>query len=581
VAADGRLDALFDRSPALARGGVVPTPGYLAARAALRARPPMVPGPRRSAPGGAVETAPLPHRHRHRRAPGAGRPGGPAGRGAGRRDARLRSADGHGWAWSDTARVGNGPRAVGRVPSPLRIARAIPPGHRRAGQAHRWLARVREAALSEFRLDAAERRIALATVAARHLDVTTGTYAGGWSRLATLVGCSRSTVARWLVWLRARSLLGVVSTGRPADLTTPMALTGGPPGRPGWHAGGLRGPDGQPVNEAAVYVPCEPDTPRARQDPDPGLLVLDPRWHTGQLTVDPDGRAVDRSRHPRAADDPRPLLPLPTPLSTARGAGAGQAVDETDTPMSSSRAGTQPGRAHATTCTHHPSRAGRPLRGRNIAAPRQHLPTTPDPNRAARTVTAGPPDPRTAPAAAADGWCPQCGHWPATQPATTRGERLRLAHQLRRVSPDLHQISARLLRHLLRPWLLAGWTLTDVLHAIDHHPTTGPRHHSPTGTGPGTIRNPPGWLTHRLHHWTESDGTPMPSHRQRTATTRATGHYEPPPPAVANNGTAPSGAGDAAAVPVTWPRVRRPPDTPAPPRAARRPESSPVTGPPD
>jgi len=577
VAADGRPDALFDPSPALAGGGVAPTAEYVAARVALRARPPVVPGPRRSAPGGAVETAPLPHRHR--RPPGGRQPGAQPGRRGGRRDARLRSADGHGWAWSELARSGNGPRAVGRVPSPLRIARAIPPGYRRAGQAHRWLARVREAALSEFRADAAERRIALATVAARHLDVTTGTYAGGWSRLASLVGCSRSTVARWLGWLRARSLLGVVSTGRPADLTAPMPLAGGlaagPAGRPagpGWHGGGLRGPDGRPVNEAAVYVPCEPDTPRAGRDPDPGLLVLDPRWHTGQLTVGPDGRAVDRSRHPRAVDEPPPPLPLstaqPTPLSTARGAGAGQAVDRTDTPMWSSEAGTQPGRAHATTCTHHPARAQRPLRGRNIAAPRQHPPRPPDPNRPGTVGSPGSPTATAAategaaPEAAQPGWCPECGPWPATQPATTRTERLRLAHQLRRVSPDLHPLSPRLLRHLLRPWLLAGWTLTDVLHAIDHHPTHGPRHHSPTGTGPGTIRNPPGWLLHRLHDWQHPDGTPMPSHRQRTATTRAAGRYTPPPTGnTGNTGNSGNSAdGTTPTRPITWPPVRHPPD---------------------
>jgi len=493
-----------------------------------------------------VETAPLPHR-RHR-APRGRQPGAQPGRRAGRGDARLRSADGHGWAWSELARSGNGPRAVGRVPSPLRIARAIPPGHRRAGQAHRWLARVREAALAEFRADAAERRIALATVAARHLDVATGTYAGGWARLATLVGCSRSTVARWLAWLRARSLLGVVSTGRVVDLTAPMALTGEPAGGPG---GGLVGPDGQPVNEAAVYVPCEPDTPRAQQPPDPGLLVLDPRWATGQLTAGVDGRAVDRSRHPRAADEPPP----PTPP----GSRAGQPVDETDTPMRSSRAGTQHGRAHATTCTQRSKQPERPLRGRNIAAPRQHQPEPPSPAgsppaAADQTVPAGRDRP-----------CPECGPWPNSSPARTRAERLRLAHQLRRASPDLHQLSPRLLRHLLRPWLTAGWTLTDVLHAIDHHPVTGPRHHSPTGTGPGTIHNPPGWLLHRLHDWRTPDGTPLPAHRQRTATTRADGTYAPPPPAAA----AADGAGDTPgdttpAGAVSWPPVRRPPETPTP-----------------
>ena len=520
-AAAGRPDALFGPSPALRAGGVTPTAAYWAARAALRDRPPTDPPAGRSvARGRAVETAPLHHRRRPT--------GGRVGR-AGRREARLRSADGHGWTWTETGRVGNGPRAYGRAPSPLRIARAIPPGHRRAGMAHRWLARVREAALAEFRLDAAERRIALATVAARHLDVATGTYAGGWDRLAHTTGVSRSTVARFLAWARARSLLGVVSTGRRVDDTTPLALLGD-----------LHGPGGDRVNEAAVYVPCEPDTPTHRQDPDPGLVALDPRWATGQLVVGDDGRVrTDRSRHPRAADDPTP--------HPHQGAGRSPAVDETDTPMWSSRAGTHYGRAHATTCTTR-TRRWTPLRGGNDAASRQH-----PPERAQTGPGGGPDNP------AQDQPCPRCEPWPAHTPAQTRNERLRLAHQLRRTSPDLTGISARLLRHLLRPWLESGWTLADVLHAIDHHPTDGPRHHSPTQGGAGTIRNPPGWLTHRLRDWRQIDGTPAPSRRQRVAAARAAGTYTSPAGPDTMSGT---GA-------VAWPPVRSAGGSPASDPAAR------------
>jgi len=321
-AALGRPDALFEPTPT-PTSRIGPTAAYLAAWAALRTRPPAEPRSRSSAAGGrAADTVRLPHR-RVRHPSGQSQPGRQRGqRGWARREARLRSADGHGWTWTDTARVGNGPAAYGRVPSPLRIARAIPPGHRRAAQAHRWLARVRETALAEFRLDAAERRIALAVVAARQLDVATGTYAGGWDRLAHLTGVSRSTVARFLAWLRARSLLGVVSTGRRLDTTTPLALVGD-----------VRGPDGEVVNEAAVYVPCEPDTPVTRQPPDPGLVALDPRWHTGDLQVGDDGRVTaDRSRHPRAADDPTPT----TPVHPSQPGWGGRAVDETDTPMWSS-----------------------------------------------------------------------------------------------------------------------------------------------------------------------------------------------------------------------------------------------------
>jgi len=508
VVACGHPDALFDA--ALARPArVAPTAVYLAARAALRAGASSSTAIPTAAPvgpaGQPVETTPAGSR-RHR----ASRQGARAGR---RWDRRLRSAAGQGWVWTDDQRVGNGPRAYGRSPTPLRIARAIPPGHRRATQAHRWLARVREAALAEFRLDAAERRIALAVVAARHLDVQTGTYAGGWDRLAHVVGVSRSTVARWLAWLRARSLLGVVSTGRVTALDTPMALV-------------VDG-DGQARNEAAVYVPCEPDTPRVRQAPDPGLVALDPRWHTGQLVVGDDGRVqADRSRHPRTVDEPTPA----PPAGGAGSPGSDRPVDETDTPMWTSGAGTQDGRAHAPGCTATRATAGAPLRGGNIAAARQH-----------------PPEPARPPnRSPGDHSCPECGPWTRTSPARTRSERLRLAHQLRRTSPDLAPISARLLRHLLRPWLHAGWTATDLLHAIDHHPTTGPRRHSPTTGGPGTIRNPAGWLVARLRDWQTPDGTPGPSQRQRTAAARATGAYAPPPT------TGPT----VEAGPVIWPAVR-------------------------
>jgi len=507
-AALGRPDALFDPTPALMAGRVGPTPAYLAARAALRGRPPAEPRSRSSgAPGRAAETVRLPHRRPRRHQ-------------VGRREQRLRSADGHGWTWTDTARVGNGPAAYGRVPSPLRIARAIPPGHRRANLAHRWLARVRETALAEFRLDAAERRIGLAVVAARHLDVATGTYAGGWDRLAHLVGVSRSTVARFLAWLRARSLLGVVSTGRRLDTTTPLALVGD-----------VRGPDGEAVNEAAVYVPCEPDTPVARQPPDPGLVALDPRWHTGDLQVGDDGRVTaDRSRHPRAADDPTPTTPA-HPAQPGRGGGA---VDETDTPTWSSGARTQLGRAHAHDCTAPRAQAGKPLRGGKDAASRQHQPEPAKP---------GPAGDNAGPLVR----CRTCGPWPTHQPASTRAERLRIAHQLRRASPDLTPLSARLLRHLLRPWLHAGWTTTDVLHAIDHHPVDGPRRHSPTTRGPGAIHNPAGWLVTRMRDWTTPTGGPAPSHRQRVAANRGAGAYAPPP-----------AAGDCAPGPISWPAVRRP-----------------------
>jgi len=102
--------------------------------------------------------------------------------------------------------------------------------------------------------------------------------------------------------------------------------------------------------------------------------------------------------------------------------------------------------------------------------------------------------------------------------------------ELRATAPALTRVgSTRQLRHLLRPWLDATWTINDVLTALDQHPETGSRPHAPLTntptTGPGAVHNPAGWLLTRLRDWTHPDGTPLPSHADRTTahrTARAT-----------------------------------------------------------
>ena len=63
-----------------------------------------------------------------------------------------------------------------------------------------------------------------------------------------------------------------------------------------------------------------------------------------------------------------------------------------------------------------------------------------------------------------------------------------------------------------------------VFLAIENHPTTGLRPHSPTltTTGPGAVRHPAGWLLARMRDWTQPDGTPTPNHATRTAHATAT-----------------------------------------------------------
>lgn len=76
------------------------------------------------------------------------------------------------------------------------------------------------------------------------------------------------------------------------------------------------------------------------------------------------------------------------------------------------------------------------------------------------------------------------------------------------VSP-LRTISKAALAHLARDFWRAGWTVDDVLHAIDHRPD-GTRH-----TATSAVSDPAGWIRYRLNHWRDADNDPVPSIRQR------------------------------------------------------------------
>ncbi len=406
--------------------------------------------------------------------------------------------------------------------TPLRVLRAVPAGHRTARDLRYWMAAVREAALADFRVDAADRRICLAAILATHTDWGTCTVRTGWGLLADRGCVSRSTVARFLAWLRSRDLIGVVSTGRVGSLTRPMALSGPT-------TGSGAGSAAEAGNEAAVYVLVEPrPVQRPVVDADPGLLVLDPRWATGRLGVDEHGRAVDLTRRgPIAADELTPDQLVALRAGThqlVRSPGGGRTVERIDTPKWSREAGTQ--NARERTCSRCHRRATTPLRGENIATSWQHLPSQASPTGPTSAERTGPTRTTAPPTSPCPCRCRRRQPWPATAPATTGRDRLRLVEQLRAIAPALTRVgSTRQLRHLLRPWLDAAWTIDDVLTALDQHPETGSRPHAPLTntptTSPGAIRNPAGWLLSRLRDWTHPDGTPLPSHADRTTAHRA------------------------------------------------------------
>lgn len=101
--------------------------------------------------------------------------------------------------------------------------------------------------------------------------------------------------------------------------------------------------------------------------------------------------------------------------------------------------------------------------------------------------------------------------WRWTEPTKHGRGRLGCAQRLQERVPALRPLSDRHLRHLLRPWLLAGWTAADVVWAIDHAPD-GTAH-----TWTTDVRSPKGWLKHRLSLWTDVEGAPLRPLSQATA----------------------------------------------------------------
>jgi len=118
----------------------------------------------------------------------------------------------------------------------------------------------------------------------------------------------------------------------------------------------------------------------------------------------------------------------------------------------------------------------------------------------------------------------------ATTDATTKRERReaeRLASlELQFRSFPLQRISTAHVAAICRPFFRAGWTIKDILHAIDWRPNTDARYHHDGAHGVG---NTGAWLKFRLGKWVRHDGGlyRSPSQKreaersQRAAETRA------------------------------------------------------------
>jgi hypothetical protein len=85
--------------------------------------------------------------------------------------------------------------------------------------------------------------------------------------------------------------------------------------------------------------------------------------------------------------------------------------------------------------------------------------------------------------------------WLAPERPATMAERAAAALEARRTLPVLARISTAYVAALLREWHLAGWTLSDVLTALQRTPE------GMTWRNSDDVRHVPGWLKHRLAAW--------------------------------------------------------------------------------
>ncbi|MFJ6303078.1 hypothetical protein [Pseudarthrobacter oxydans] len=105
-----------------------------------------------------------------------------------------------------------------------------------------------------------------------------------------------------------------------------------------------------------------------------------------------------------------------------------------------------------------------------------------------------------------------------TTSARTKRERReteRLASlELQFRSFPLQRISTPHVAAICRPFFRAGWTIKDILHAIDWRPNTDARYHHDGASG---VENTGAWLKYRLGKWVRPEGTFYRSPSQKRA----------------------------------------------------------------
>lgn len=107
--------------------------------------------------------------------------------------------------------------------------------------------------------------------------------------------------------------------------------------------------------------------------------------------------------------------------------------------------------------------------------------------------------------------------WDVRRVPETRVEMLAAAAELRRRCFVLRRASLRAIRSAARDFWSAGWSVADVLHALDHRPDGSSWPHS----GAHRVRSARAWSCYRLRRWRDDSGCPVASVGARRQRSRA------------------------------------------------------------
>lgn len=105
-------------------------------------------------------------------------------------------------------------------------------------------------------------------------------------------------------------------------------------------------------------------------------------------------------------------------------------------------------------------------------------------------------------------------NWPAHRTAASKKQRLCAASELRHRIFLLRPMSQKDVASVVRDFLLSGWTVADLHHALDFQPNGSPWPYSGV---PETDYAPQlrGWMRSRLNAWRTTTGEPLRSRDQR------------------------------------------------------------------